>query len=209
MGMNLRLIAALGLVTVLVATSCSEGKPTPSVESGMPPAVLRLAGSVDLELPPPEKTRRERLATPDPDYRSIAHAVRVIQRRFNFPVLIPGGLEGWRLGPRHAIHFSRDLVQLDLRKGRKKILIVLFGRVGFDGCGGDNARPVMIDGKPGLVNPSSGGHVWSEVIWPATPKHPEGRYGLTGTFGAKAIVKLARTMERAVAAMSTKQPRGC
>ena len=155
-----------------------------------------------------KKTRRERLATPDPRYGSIPHAVRVIQKRFDFPVLVPGGLDGWRLGPRPAISFSRDVVQLDLRKGRKKILIVQFGRVGFDGCGGDSAKPVSIDGKPGLVNPARG-FLWSAVIWPATKEHMEGRYGLTGTFRAKEIVTLARTMESARAPMSRKPPRGC
>lgn len=135
--------------------------------------------------------------------------MRVIARRFDFPVLVPGGLDGWRLGPRPAISFSRDLVQLDLRKGHDKILIVQFGRVGFDGCGGDRARPVTIEGTPGLVNPSSGRYVWSDVIWPATNEHMEGRYGLAGTFSAKKIVTLARTMESARVAMSRKPPRGC
>ena len=160
-----------------------------------------------------KKARRERLATPDPRYKSIPHAVRVIQKRLDFPVLVPSGLDGWRVGPRPAISFYDGSAQLDLRKGRKQILIVQFGRVGFDGCGADAARPVTIRGKPGLVNGSFGPPVgvgpWSEVIWPATPEHPEGRYGLSGTFTTKEIVKLARTMERARAEMKRKGLMGC
>jgi len=35
----------------------------------------------------------------------------------------------------------------------------------------------------------------ADLIWPVTPNKPKGRYGLSGTFSAAELVRLAESME--------------
>jgi hypothetical protein len=216
--MNRRMVVGVGLVAALLASFWTRGgaadhagpKPRRTVDTA-----LREAAVADDGFQVGRKERRRwRLAIPDPRYETIARALAAIDARLDIPIVLPSGLEDWRLGPRPAIYFHAGSAQLDIRRGPRKILIVQFGRAGFDGCGGDSAVPVTIGRQPGMANESKGAdgsdrYVWSSVIWPATRKNLMGRYGLSGTFTKKAIVEMARSMERARVAMMEDLSPGC
>jgi hypothetical protein len=85
-------------------------------------------------------------------------------------------------------------VLLSLRLDRGS-LVVQYGAAQFDGCGADSARPTEVNGEPALINSLSG---YSEIIWPATKRHPVGRYGLSGPFSASKITALAESMHRII-----------
>jgi hypothetical protein len=80
--------------------------------------------------------------------------------------------------------------------GEDGYLDLTYGRTMFDGCGADSAVPVRIGKQPGLVNDF---FEWAYVIWPATPAHPEGRYGVAASLDVDAVLALARSMEGALA----------
>jgi hypothetical protein len=163
--------------------------------------------------------------TPTPKKRSdryikIADAVARLQPHLDVPVVLPHDkfaglpdLRGWRADPKYLDWtVSEEGVtagQLELRKGRK-ILIVSYGLSGFDGCGGrEMALRTDVLGQPALAtDPGSSGRPWSSVIWPVTPTGSTGRFGLTGTFEAWKMVRLAESMERA-RLEAVEGPHGC
>ena len=142
----------------------------------------------------------------DPRFASIAEALAFIRARVHVPVVLPHGLPADVSLARHAAYMSvgaggvRSGV-LVLRFGEKGNLIFQFGDAGFDGCGGDGARPVRIGMHIGMVNSFSGKTPWAEVIWPATPKTMHGRYGISGTLTRPQALHLARSMDVGVQAM--------
>src|SRR5205807_6460533 len=127
-------------------------------------------------------------------FTSIRAAVAFIQAHVHVPVKVPSPLPPkLRLATRHPVYLGTGegeipKAQLDLARGARKHLIIEYGTAVFDGCGGDEARAVRVAGGPAMLNSShepSG--PWSEVIWPATPHHLLGRYGLTGNFSGPEI----------------------
>ncbi|MDQ4065252.1 MAG: hypothetical protein M3161_04325 [Actinomycetota bacterium] len=127
-----------------------------------------------------------------------------LQPRVDVPVVLPRddvalpSLKGWLADPRYLEWNTVDGVRvgtLTIRKD-KQILILSYGLAGFDGCGGrESAIETTVLDEPALVNPSS--DRWSTVIWPVTETGSTGRYGISGSFNAVMMLRLAESMELA------------
>jgi hypothetical protein len=140
-----------------------------------------------------------RIATPAQatSFRSITEAVRLLQAKVH--VVLPRPLPpDTRLGPGRAVYVAkfggRVNGQLHLEFGSHGVLDLQCGLAMFDGCGADAARPVHIGTRSALITTSPGSR-WTQVIWPATPSSPEGRYGLAGTLPMKTALAMADSME--------------
>jgi hypothetical protein len=62
-----------------------------------------------------------------------------------------------------------------------------FGAAEFDGCGAAFAHRTEVRGHPALVSRSA-------VIWPATPNHPTGTYGIEAPLPPREILAMADSM---------------
>ncbi|MDQ4025409.1 MAG: hypothetical protein M3217_07955 [Actinomycetota bacterium] len=150
----------------------------------------------------PPAPGEESAARPPWKERSIpvAEAVERLQRHVDVPVVLPrlAGVRNpreWRADPKY-LDWGAGAGGMTIRRGRQ-ILILSYGRAGFDGCGDrTHAVETNVLGRPALVTQSPE-HVWSHVLWPVTARGSTGRYGLAGTFTAWQIVRLAESMEAA------------
>jgi hypothetical protein len=124
-------------------------------------------------------------------HQAIRDALAFIRRRVSVPVVLPPNLPlGLRLAMDHPVYrvSSRPpgyVLVLDW-SGNGEFLFQ-FGAAVFDGCGALFAHPIEIRGHPALIN-------GPEVIWPATPSHPTGKYGVRGPLPPREIVALAESM---------------
>ena len=85
---------------------------------------------------------------------------------------------------------------LNLVNHKKKFVVLIQYGVGtFDGCGPTSPRVAEVSGRPGLYETSH--HKWgwwTELVWPARPGHPDGRYGLSGNLPPDRMLRMARSM---------------
>lgn len=155
-----------------------------------------------MSVPEPDEPRK---SWKKPRFISVTTAVKRLEPHVDVPVVLPRdrmaglpNLKGWLADPKYLDWNEVDGVRaggMTIRKGRE-ILILSYGLAGFDGCGDRTmAIETNVVGQPALVNPS--GDRWSTVIWPVTPKGSTGRYGISGTFEAVAMLRLAESMELA------------
>ncbi|MEA2433241.1 MAG: hypothetical protein QOG54_698 [Actinomycetota bacterium] len=149
---------------------------------------------------PPPTTVEE---VPAPRFASIDDALRFISRKVDVPVGLPPLPDNAKLQSDNPVIVSRTrgvtTGYLYLTIGPRRPLILSYGVSGFDGCGGDDAREVDVNGQLGLLA-TSPGHRWSSIIWPANRETLEGRYGLSGGIGPDRALAWARAMDRAVTA---------
>lgn len=202
---SLRFFTSLGLAAVLLgacqgapAEPTTTPRSTPSASATSPPTEAK------------ESWRKDR-------YIPVAEAVERLQRHVDIPITLPRmsaismrGLKTWLADPRYldwAEKNGEQVGELRLVKGDKKLLIS-YGAATFDGCGGrDHAVETDVLGQPALVSQAREA-LWSAIIWPVTPEGSSGRYGLTGTFEAWQLVRLAESMElERLEAVS--HPKGC
>ena len=140
---------------------------------------------------------------------SIQAGLDFIDARVDVPVVVPRGLPpGTEV---ENVLAGLDNAQLTLRLGQRRFLTIQYGRAGFDGCGPLHPREVRVAGQPAVIQVSktraSGkrkASIYTTLVWPATLKELEGRYGLSGPFSAEEMLAFAESMERARAA----KPRG-
>jgi hypothetical protein len=194
----MRLMLLLLAPALLVFGSCqAEGRPTSSPDSTASP----LEVTASLSAPPEDDEVRH--GWRKPRFISLAQAIERLQPHVDVPVVLPSdrmaglpNLKGWLADPKYLDWNTVEGVRaggMTIRKG-KQILILSYGLSGFDGCGGrESAIETTIVDQPALVNPS--GNRWSTVIWPVTDTGSTGRYGISGTFDAVAMVRLAESME--------------
>lgn len=198
----------IGLVMALALFGCEQ--------SGTEAAAPRLSSAPEENspLPSPSKETSRTKSWRKERFISVAEAVERLQPHVDVPVVMPmdrmAGLpnyKGWLADPKYLDWNAVEGVHagtLTLRKD-KRILILSYGMAGFDGCGDrSSAIETNVVGQPALVNPS--GDRWSTVIWPVTETGSTGRYGISGTFDAVAMIRLAESMElaRVVAKDSSK-----
>lgn len=187
-------IAALVFLTV----GCSE--------PGSVSAAPQVSPSQRVMTPSPQATKTDdKKSWRKPRFISVAEAVKRLQRHVDVPVGLPRdrraglpNLKGWLADPKYLDWKKVDGVRaggMKIRRG-KEMLILSYGLAGFDGCGDRSmAIETNVVDQPALVNPS--GRRWSTVIWPVTPTGSTGRYGISGTFDAVAMLRLAESMELA------------
>jgi hypothetical protein len=88
--------------------------------------------------------------------------------------------------------------QLTLATERGDVWGIHYGVSMLDGCAPEHSRPVKVSGQPGRlrVSPDPGGssRKWTELIWPATLKHPVGVYGLFGWLPPRTVLAMADSM---------------
>jgi hypothetical protein len=156
----------------------------------------------------PQSTSAARLA-------AIRQAAARIARHVNVDVTLPDPLpSGARLG-RQPVHLSGSGAdasgQLDLVMPGGTLLSLLYGNTGFDGCGDPaHVRSVRIGGRPGLLGYERlGGHMRSQVVWPATAPRPQGDYGLAGILALDRALALARSMRPKRGRTSASASPGC
>ena len=119
----------------------------------------------------------------------------------DIPVVIPTELPaGAHLDPEDPVSVGRSgerrTAGLHLVFGIKKHLYIAYGVVGWDGCGPIDPKVVTIGNQRGLMK-TYPPHIWSQVVWPATPSHVRGAYGIYGSVTGAHILRMARSMERA------------
>jgi hypothetical protein len=140
-----------------------------------------------------------------PHFDTIDSALEYIAKRVDVPVAVPGNLpNGVTVA---GVYTSRHAAQLTLRIPGPRGLTIEYGEAGFDGCGPSKPRVVMVGSNPAVLNepdPPGKGRIYRTLVWPATLKDLNGRYGLSGYFSAKQMLAFAASMERARAAA----PRG-
>jgi hypothetical protein len=139
-------------------------------------------------------------------------AVSRLERRLGLPILLPTKLpQGSLLDSRKGVSFFRYgnhwSGRLSFVFGSRKHVLIDYGVALFDGCGGDTAEPISVNGKPGLILPSRSA-TWTQLIWPATVKHPRGLYGVTGSLTRAQAIAIAESMS-AVTNPTTTAPVGC
>lgn len=194
--MVMRRSAFVSLVVALLLPGCQEGPDARVTTASRPSATPSASDRVTAE---PKRSWRK------PRFISVAEAVERLQPHVDVPVVLPRDriagvpdLKGWLADPKYLEWNTVEGVRaggLVIRKG-KKILHLSYGLAGFDGCGDRTmAIETNVVDQPALVNPS--GDRWSTVIWPVTRKGSTGRYGISGTFEAVAMLRLAESMELA------------
>ena len=121
----------------------------------------------------------------------IDEAVAPLQPQLKVPVVLPRdrlagvpNLKGWRADPRY-LEWGREFGvrhgSLQLVKDGK-VLIISFGLVTFDGCGGtDFAIPTQVAGQPAFLSVSREG-LWSQILWPMGVGDTTASHGLAGNF---------------------------
>jgi hypothetical protein len=142
---------------------------------------------------------------------SIDRALARIAPRAHVPLVLPSKLPASaRLMP--GTQNGRPASsQLKLSLPGDDTLIIQYGRSGFDGCGPADPQVVHINGQPGILDNYhlDRGSPYPTVIWPATPDHLVGRYGLTGSFSFRRLLGMARSMQAARVPASREASQGC
>jgi hypothetical protein len=100
---------------------------------------------------------------------------------------------------------GRRAAQLNLVLGKRRHLIIQYGVSVLDGCAPEASVPVRVAGQDARLRESPG--PWTELTWPATLEHPEGIFGLAGSFSKSQMLAMARSMGPAPA--STVRDVGC
>ncbi len=145
-------------------------------------------------------------------FKSLDDAMAYLSDRLDIAVALPEQLpEEIRLAPRRPVTVTtRDGLRsgrLELRFAKNGILTFDFGRASFDGCGGDGAEQVDINGEAGLML-AKDEYPWTQIIWPAEPGDAEATYGIYGSLQAAEMLELARSMPL-VAAAPIEKSEGC
>lgn len=143
----------------------------------------------------------------DAKVQPVEDAVAWLSDRVEVPVALPTNLPaGIRVDKGRSVTVDRggNVVagRLKLRFGEKGILIFDFGSAGFDGCGGDGAEEVDINGAPGLML-AKDRYPWTQIIWPARPGDTDATYGIYGSLRGAELLELARSMKLALEAEGT------
>jgi hypothetical protein len=187
----MRLLRNSLMLIVLLLAACSQ--PASPIESAAPPHAMHS--------PKPKPTRTLGPLVPlqrfdVSKHPEIAQALELIRSKVDIPVGLPPYLPAGLRLDRHGVyrfHSGHPGWMLVLDWPGHGELLFQFGASAFDGCGGDSAHPVEIRDQPGLVL-TMGHDEASEVIWPATPEHQTGRYGIQGNLPTRQILRLARWM---------------
>ncbi len=169
----------------------------------------RTSGAPRIAAVSAEPTREPDLSRPRSKWKKrlipVEEAVRRLQPHVDVPVVLPRdqsvlpSLRGWRADPRYLGWGETEGIRagsMKLIKGQA-MLILSYGLATFDGCG-DRFTAVETDvlGQPALVTQAREA-LWSHILWPVTDAGSTGIYGITGTFEAWAMVRLAESMEAA------------
>ena len=162
---------------------------------------------------------RWRTKTLNKEFRttSPSGSVRIARRYVDVPVLLPSLPAGTKLVGRKPLSVTRVAgvwdasLRLDL-PGMDSLQII-WGRAGFDGCGGDDAIAVRVAGHPGLIDIDrvTKRTFVGQLIWPADKETLEGTYGLylQGPVNPRAdLLRLAKSMTPRQQARSP-EPTGC
>jgi len=129
---------------------------------------------------------------------SVRQAVAAVARRVDVPVALPELPQSARLLRDPYVRGKGG--QIPLRLPGRRLLTIQYGRAGFDGCGPSDPWVVKVGRYKGLYdNTRHKGRTFSTVVWPATPRNPDGRYGLSGEFSRRRILAMARSMAHRVA----------
>jgi hypothetical protein len=144
-----------------------------------------------------------------PHFDTVDDAVAYIANRVDVPVAVPANLP---TGATVASAAAEDgSGYLTLRLPGSRGLTIQYGKAGFDGCGPDHPRQVMVGDNPAVIEVTKlhtsdkfNGHTYTTLVWPATLKELDGRYALSGIFSEKQILAFAQSMDKARAT----KPRG-
>lgn len=130
-------------------------------------------------------------------FASVDDALSFLRRHMEMQIALPDWLPpGTHLGRGVSVYIDTEggerSAQLNLIFGQQRHLIVQYGVSQLDGCAPEHSVAVRVSGQPARLRVSPA--PWSELIWPATLAHPEGVYGLTGSFRRRTILAMAETM---------------
>lgn len=189
-----RLIVWLPVVIALAACE-STTAPTGTLTQTATPSGT--AGATTFQWP------NEHEDSPDLSFPSAADAVKFLSEHMDgdiaLPTWVPSSVDldtgasvfvATRDGQRSA--------QLHLTTKRGDAWGIQYGVSGLDGCAPEHSRPVNVSGQPGRLrvsaDPGGSSRKWTELIWPATLKHPVGVYGLFGWLPPRTVLAMADSM---------------
>lgn len=166
---------------------------------------------------PSPSPQQERNGWRKPRYISVDEAVARLQPHVDFPVALPDmklaylpPVGRWMADPKYLDWSKEQGVRNGTLKlfHKDKLIILDFGLVSFDGCGGtDFAVPTEVGDVPAMLFVARDGP-WSRIVWPMRPLDTTGTYGLAGTLEAWQAHRLAESLEIAISAASD-DDQGC
>lgn len=124
-------------------------------------------------------------------------AVEVLERYVDVPVVLPPLPSDFRFlpGKTHASIWRPGYGFLAWRAPDGRRVTATYGSATLHRCGGGPPQVVEIGSERGLSY-SHGPRV--TVVWPASPKHGTGSYGLQGKWDLTQLLAWARAMQRSV-----------
>ncbi len=136
--------------------------------------------------------------------RTVADAVRFLDRTLTVPVLVPAGLPAGTRLARNAVEAwswrGRTEGALNLSvptPGGRTTLTVRYGSAGF-GCGPSPVPIELPTGTPAIATDPSESGRYSQVAWPAAgPRDTDPPFGLSGELPREQLIVIAGAMDAA------------
>jgi hypothetical protein len=207
-GSTIRL-AASAVVTALVLCGCgSDGDGTASTKDAGAAATTTTttkssAKTTKAKIPARAPRRKYRR------FHGVQEGLDFIAKGVDVPVVAPTDVPHGGKVLDATVDAGHGFLTLLFPHGR--ILTIQYGEAGFDGCGPRHPKVVKVGTNPAVIDSTKvktggklDGRTYTTLVWPATLKDLQGRYGLSGTFTAKEMLAFAESMEKARAA----KPRG-
>jgi hypothetical protein len=141
--------------------------------------------------------------SPDLSFPSAADAVRFLAAHLDadiaLPTWLPPGVDlDTGVSVSVGTYEGHRTAQVHLTTERGQTWGIEYGLSMLDGCAPEVSRPVRISGRPGRLrvstDPQGSARRWTQLIWPATLKHPVGVYGLFGWLSPRAVLAMADSM---------------
>lgn len=191
-----RLIVCIGVVVAIAACAPTT---VPVGPSGQTPRsfVASRAPSAAFEWPGEHKD------SPELSFRSAADAVEFLAAQMDvdisLPTWVPSSVD---LNTGTTVLLStldgRRQAQLKLTTRRGDVWGIQYGVSMLDGCAPEVSHPVKVSGQPGRLrvsgDPQGSSRMWTELVWPATLRHPVGVYGLFGGLPPRTVLAMADSM---------------
>lgn len=181
----------------VIALAACESTPAPTGSLTQTATPSGPAGTTPFQWP------KEHKDSPDLSFPSAADAVKFLSEHMDADIALPTWVPS-------IIHLDTSTsvfvgtvdgkrrAQLYLTTKRGDAWGIQYGVSGLDGCAPEHSRPVKVSGQPGRLrvsaDPEDSSRKWTELIWPATLKHPIGVYGLFGWLPPRTVLAMADSM---------------
>jgi hypothetical protein len=190
-------VLAIWVGVALAACAPSTAPNRSSKQASTPSVPAQSSGAGKFQWP------SELEESPDLSFRSASDAITFLSKHMDgdiaLPAWVPSNVDldttaSVLLATRDGIRSA----QLNLATERGAVWGIQYGVAGLDGCAPEHSVPVKVSGQPGRLrvsaDPGGSSRKWVELVWPATPKHPDGLFGLFGWLSPRAVLTMAESM---------------